>query len=207
MAAPHFSFMTDLDHAKRVARRAAFVAREGLSPSLGADLARHVLDHVPLPAASVVAGVWPMPGEIDLRPLMRTLHVHGHRIVLPETPPRGHPLLFRLWFPGAAMQAGRFGTVHPTGPLLAPDVVLVPLVAFDRQGMRLGYGGGYYDRTLAGLPGVLTVGCGFAAQEMPAVPCGAHDRKLDVIATERGVIDLRAPACPESPRADVRKSL
>jgi 5-formyltetrahydrofolate cyclo-ligase len=202
MAAPHFSSMTDLDHAKRAARRAALAAREGMAPSLGADLARHLLASVRLPAAAIVAGVWPMPGEIDLRPLMRTLHARGNRIVLPETPPRGHPLLFRQWFPGAPMQAGRFGTVHPTGPQLAPEVVLVPFVAFDQRGMRLGYGGGYYDRTLAELPGVLTIGCGFAAQEVPAVPCGVHDVRLDIIATERGIIDLRSGPPPGNAQAD-----
>ena len=91
-----------------------------------------------------VALVWPLAGECDLRPVMDTLHADGLAIALPETPPTGHPLAFRLWQPGCLMQPGRFGTFHPDGPPVLPDVIGVPLLAFDRRGMRLGYGGGYY---------------------------------------------------------------
>jgi 5-formyltetrahydrofolate cyclo-ligase len=139
----------------------------------------------------VIAGFWPLPGEIDLRPLLHALHALGRVVVLPVTPPRGRPLTFRVWAPGAPMAQGRFGTMHPDGPEAAPGLLLVPLLAFDRAGRRLGYGGGYYDRTLAALPGAVAVGCGFAALELDAVPAGPYDARLDMVATERGVIACR----------------
>ena len=89
------------------------------------------------------------------------------------------------------MIAERFGTLRPDGPEIVPDLLFVPLLAFDRRGRRLGYGGGYYDRTLAALPGAIAVGCAFAAQEMDEVPAGPHDIALDAVATEREVIDCR----------------
>lgn len=128
-----------------------------------------------------------MDGEIDIRPLLKQLHARGHPICLPETPPRGKPLIFRQWRPGSRMISERFGTLRPVGAVLVPDVLLVPLLAFDRHGHRLGYGGGYYDRTLALLPRVRTIGCAFAAQELDAVPVGEYDAPLDAVATEAGV--------------------
>ena len=103
-------------------------------------------------------------------------------------PKRGHPLSFRLWRPGDGFETERFGTVRPTGELRIPDFLLVPLLAFDRTGGRLGYGAGYYDRTLAGLPGRFTLGCAFAEQEVDSVPVGPYDRRLNAVATDRGVI-------------------
>ncbi len=135
-----------------------------------------------------MAGFWPLAREIDIRPLLTQLSDRGHVIVLPETPPRGRPLVFRCWTPGAPMRRERFGTVCPDGAVMQPDFLLVPLLAFDRAGRRLGYGGGYYDRTLAGLPGARAVGCAYAAQEVDAVPAGPQDVRLSAVATERGVI-------------------
>ncbi len=129
-----------------------------------------------------------MDGEIDIRPLLLTLHARGHPILLPVTPKRGNPLTFRLWQPGAPMIRERFGTFHPDGPEGTPDLLLVPLLAFDRAGHRLGYGGGFYDRTLASLPGRPAIGCAFAAQELDGVPSGEYDAPLTAVATERGVI-------------------
>jgi 5-formyltetrahydrofolate cyclo-ligase len=129
-----------------------------------------------------------MPGEIDIRPLLHALHARGHPVLLPETPPLGRPLIFRHWHPEAAMVRERFGTLRPDGAIAVPEVLFVPLVAFDRRGYRLGYGGGYYDRTLAALPGAIAIGCAFAAQELDAVPAEAHDVRLHAVATERGVI-------------------
>ena len=194
MAAPHN--IPDLMAAKRAARERArllrrdLAARDGGDPTAaGAALAAHVLRDCPPPPGAVVSGVWPLDGEIDLRPLMQALHARGHPIVLPVTPPKGEPLTFRCWRPGDALVREPFGTFRPTGEELQPAFLLVPLLAFDRRLNRLGYGGGYYDRTLARLPaGHFRLGCCFAAQEMDSVPVGPHDMALDAIATERGII-------------------
>ncbi len=87
----------------------------------------------------------------------------------------------------------RFGTVRPDGPMLEPDYLLVPLLAFDRTGHRLGYGGGFYDRTLAALSGAVAVGCGFSAQALDAVPVGDYDAPLHAVATETGVLLFERP--------------
>jgi 5-formyltetrahydrofolate cyclo-ligase len=144
-----------------------------------------------IPPNAVIGGFWPLAGEIDIRPLLAALHARGHIIGLPHTPPRGQPLTFHAWQPGDDLRPGRFGTCVAAGPPVTPDVLLVPLLAFDRRGQRLGYGGGYYDRTIAALPGVYTIGCAYAVQEIPAVPSGPTDMKLDKVATERGLIPLR----------------
>lgn len=177
-----------LQAAKKTARQLAKARREGCDPQLGVALARHVLSHRPPPPGAVVAGFLSMAGEINTMPLLRALHQRGHRIVLPETPPLGSPLIFRAWAPGDPLEKEKFGTLRPTGPELAPDVILVPLLAFDRAGHRLGYGGGYYDRTLPLFPRATLLGIAFAAQEMDFVPTGAYDTPLPAVATEHGII-------------------
>jgi 5-formyltetrahydrofolate cyclo-ligase len=162
--------------------------RSGCDPGWGLWLAGHVLGSGLIPPAASVAGFWPMAGEIDIRPLLLALLGRGHVVLLPETPPRGHPLVFRHWRPGVTMLRGPFGTVHPHGPPGTPTLLLVPLLAFDARCNRLGYGGGYYDRTIAALPGVRSIGCAFAAQQVDEVPVLPHDARLDAVATERGVI-------------------
>jgi len=201
--APHLtlfvpSFMPDavqaaaLIEAKRAARRQAKAARAACDPAMsaarGAALAEIVLRDAPPPAGAAIAGFWPIGSEIDIRPLLLALHARGHPVALPVTPPRGQPLRFRLWQPGATLRQEGFGTFAPEGAEITPDWLLVPLLAFDRAGNRLGYGGGYYDRTLATLPGRFALGCGYAAQEWPVVPAGSHDMRLDAVATEDEVI-------------------
>ena len=166
------------------------MVRQGLNPALGVALGGRLLAEMAPPAGVRVAGFWPMGTEIDIRPLLATLDARGHEVLLPETPSRGNPLIFRRWRPGMAMLAERFGTMRPTGDIMTPDWVLVPLLAFDRAGRRLGYGGGYYDRTLAGLPGVVTIGCAWAAQEIVEVPAGPLDVTLHAIATERELVRI-----------------
>lgn len=187
MAAPHSP--DELKLAKRQAREMARAVRASCDPALGERLGEHFLAEFQLPPASVVAGFWPLPSEVDIRPLLTALHGRGHRVVLPVTPPKGLPLTFLPWRPGAELIPGRFGTSAPAGGIEAtPTIVLVPLLAFDRAGRRLGYGGGYYDRTLAALPGAPAVGCAFAAQEVDAVPAGDYDARLQAVATENGLI-------------------
>ncbi len=174
-----------LAEAKAQLRERALRIRAACDPALGTELARHVLADCPPPPGAVVGGYWPMGDEIDIRPLLYALAERGFVICLPETPPRGKPLLFKKWEPGTEMVPGRFGTEYPAGEILRPDFVLVPLLAFDARGNRLGYGGGYYDRTLAALPGAFRLGCAFAAQEVAEVPVGELDLNLDAIATEK----------------------
>jgi 5-formyltetrahydrofolate cyclo-ligase len=171
-----------------MARRARAQA-EGTGPALAA----HVLRDAPPPPGAVVAGFWPMGHEIDIRPLMRALAARGHSLCLPRTPKRGSPLDFRAFAFGDAMAKGPFGTLQPPedAPPVVPGWLIVPLLAFDRAGRRLGYGGGYYDRTLAGLPGARTLGVAFACQEMDVVPSGPRDAPLDAVATEAGVLRFR----------------
>ncbi len=169
---------------KAEARKAALQLRAGGGPALGARLAEHVLRDCPPPPGAIVGGFWPLEGEIDIRPLLHALRARGHEIALPETPAMGNPLIFRTWLPGAPLIAGRFRTQHPAGSIVVPEFILVPLLAFDAQGNRLGYGGGYYDRTLAELPNAYRLGCAFAAQEISHVPVEANDLKLHAIATE-----------------------
>ncbi len=178
-----------LRDAKAALRRAAIAARKTRDPLLSLHLADHVLAGAAPPPGAVVAGFAPIGTEIDPRPLLGALQRLGHVLVLPVTPPRGKPLRFRRWTFGAPLAPGVMGTRHPAiGPWIDPDWLLVPLLAFDRAGNRLGYGGGFYDRTLAALPAATAIGVGFAAQEVPAVPTGPNDRRLALVATETGLI-------------------
>ncbi|WP_439550802.1 5-formyltetrahydrofolate cyclo-ligase [Falsiroseomonas sp.] len=175
---------------KAEARKAALARRLGQDAlTCGEALAAHLMRDLPPPPGAIVAGFWPMGPEIDIRPLLHALHERGHAIALPVTPKRGQPLHFRQWRPDDALARGPMGTSQP-GPdaaALVPDWLLVPLLAFDRAGRRLGYGGGYYDRTLAALPGATAIGTAFACQEVDEVPAGPEDAPLTAIVTERGV--------------------
>jgi 5-formyltetrahydrofolate cyclo-ligase len=145
-----------------------------------------------------------MREEIDPRPLLTTLAARGHPICLPTVPAARQALLFRQWRPGDALVAGAYGTEvpGPEAPALTPQVLIVPLLAFDEAGYRLGYGGGFYDRTLDGLRpqgAVLAIGAAYAGQACEAVPHDDHDQKLDWIVTEhsaRRIVSAReAGAC------------
>jgi len=170
-------------------RAECLAARAGQDPvAAGEALTRLVLRDCPPPPGAVVSGFWPMDGEIDIRALLSALLARGHPVVLPVTPKRGLPLSFRLWRPGDPMVPERFGTLRPTGEERSPDFLLVPLLTFDRHGGRLGYGAGYYDRTLPLHAQSFTLGCAFAAQEVSEVPMGPRDVRLDAVATEFEVI-------------------
>lgn len=186
----------DIDAAKRdlraelAARRAALALAVRQQAALA--LARHLQAMAPPPGA-VIAGFWPMRTEIDPLPLLKAAARAGHVLALPVVVGRDRPLVFRRYVPGEALEAGPHATRHPgpAAPELRPAVVLVPLLGFDRAGHRLGYGGGYYDRTLAALRGtgpLLAVGLAYACQEVGDIPCGGLDQRLDMILTENEVI-------------------
>lgn len=169
------------------ARRQAFIA-QGTAKAASIEL----LARFP-PArfrGAVIGGFWPLAGEIDIRPLMGALSAQGHELALPCTPRAGNPLIFRGWQYGDKLKAGPYGTREPfsKAPQRAPDFVLVPLLAFNPLGERLGYGGGFYDRTLSELRGrgdVFACGAAFAAQEAPHIPTDEFDQRLDGILTEQ----------------------
>jgi 5-formyltetrahydrofolate cyclo-ligase len=179
-----------LQAAKVAVRKSARAHRATLfSPDAPKRLAEALLARHAPSAGAVIAGYWPLGEEMDPRPLMLALASRGHPLALPVTPPRGQQLTFRAWAPGEALRPGPMGTSEPAeGALVNPDWLLVPLLAFDRAGRRLGYGGGYYDRTLARLPGAKPIGIAYAGQEMTEVPAGPQDFRLPLIATEAGVI-------------------
>jgi 5-formyltetrahydrofolate cyclo-ligase len=160
--------------------------------SAGTQLRDRVLGAVAseLKQAHCVSAYYPVGSEIDPLPLYAALLARGLIGGLPVVAGKGKPLLFRRWRPGEALVPGVLGIGVPPNdaPEVEPDLLLVPLLAFDRRGYRLGYGGGFYDRTLEALRArgkVLAVGVGFAVQEVASVPSGPGDRRLDWLATER----------------------
>lgn len=178
--------------AKAWLRRVALARRkQAHHPARSAAACRHLLAHLAPECGRPAAGYMPIRSEADPLAAMAELARHGP-VGLPVIEGPGRPLVFHRWQPGCALIPGPFGTSVPAdAPPMAPEVVIVPLVAFDRAGNRLGYGGGYYDRTLAGLRArgpVRAVGLAYAAQEMPHLPTEPTDQALDAIVTEAGVI-------------------
>ena len=169
------------DHAGHAAHQVAEHFIVAFAPGLG------------FAPGTVVAGYWPLGSELDVRPLMNRLVAAGADLVLPVTRTADLPLEFRRWRPGDGLRKGAHGVMQPdpAAPVAIPTVLLVPLLAFDGDGWRLGYGAGYYDRTLAELrgrmpvPPVLAVGIAYAAQEVAALPHHGGDQRLDGVVTER----------------------
>jgi 5-formyltetrahydrofolate cyclo-ligase len=146
---------------------------------------------------AVVAGYSPIRSEIDPFPLMRTLAAHGVQLALPAITARGKSLVFRAWSPSDRLMLGSLGILEPSPAAaeLVPDVMLVPLAAFDRAGHRIGYGAGHYDVTLSHLrkgKAITAIGLAFAVQEIKAVPMQPHDVALDYVLTEKHVFDFRS---------------
>lgn len=140
-----------------------------------------------------IAGYFPVNGEIDVLPLLKELAAAGHPTCLPVTSP-SQPLTFRQWNPADPLIKGNYGISTPNASQqeVIPSVILVPLLAFDRAHHRLGYGAGYYDRSLGALRVAghrfLTVGVAFSCQELDVIPSEPHDEILDLIITEKGII-------------------
>jgi len=186
--------------AKSNLRRAMSAQRDALPPDVRSAAAEAIAARpfpFAVPAGTTVSGFMPMQSEINPLPLMKKLAVAGAQLALPVTGLRGQPLVMRAWTWGEPLASGVWGIREPRPEArpLDPDVLLVPLLAFDRAGARLGYGGGYYDLTLARLRShnpVIAVGVAYAVQEIDRVPTTARDALLDLVLTEREVIDLRS---------------
>lgn len=189
-----------IDNDKLAARKAAFARRKAAFEAKARAAAERAktlfLARVPWQNATAVSGYMPIRTELDVLPLMHHLATAGKRLCVPVITAKGERLRFREWSPDAPMTDGPFGARVPaSGDWLEPDLLIVPLVGFDRQGWRLGYGGGFYDRTLADLRAqrpTRAIAYAFAAQEMPQVPRDEFDQPMDGIVTEDEYI---APSC------------
>ena len=192
--------MADAPATEKSRLRAEAIARRDALPADQRQAAAEVIAarQFPLPIRTgmIVSGFMPLKSEINPLPLMRELAGQGARLALPAIAGRGQPLVMREWRWGEPLIAGVWGIrePQPQAPAVDPDIVLAPLLAFDRAGHRLGYGGGYYDLTIAQLRGrktIAAVGLAFAVQEVFTVPVTPRDASLDLVLTERGVIDFR----------------
>jgi 5-formyltetrahydrofolate cyclo-ligase len=181
-------------------RRAALQWRDAMDGEQRAAAAQAIARRglpIDISGASVVAGYSPIRSEIDPTALMHALAAQGARLALPVITARGQALHFRVWSPGDRLLPGPLGILEPSPAAseIVPDIVLVPLAAFDRAGHRIGYGAGHYDRTLAQLRKsrrLTAIGLAFAGQEVEAVPALAHDVALDFVVTEAWALDFRS---------------
>lgn len=182
--------MTELEAVKAAARKAAFqrrrVAHETAAPGAAGRLSEVLAGHRGVP----LSGYMPIRTEIDPLPAMEEAAAHGP-VCVPVIEGKGLPLKFSRWTPGGALREGPFGAMVPEADdFITPEIMIVPLVAYDRRGGRLGYGGGFYDRTLEGLRAagpVLAIGFAYAAQEAEDLPLEPTDQPLDMVVTEREV--------------------
>ncbi|RLJ59092.1 5-formyltetrahydrofolate cyclo-ligase [Litoreibacter meonggei] len=187
--------MDDLTQAKAAARKAAFARRkDAKSSDKDAAAVAHLLEVVLPYKGRALSGYLPIRTEIDPVPVMAAMAAWGP-VCVPVIKAKGQPLEFHRWEPGCKMVDGGFGTFVPaSAEVIVPEVLIVPLVAFDRKGGRLGYGGGFYDRTLEGLRAggnVTAIGYAFAAQEAKGLPLEQTDQPLDAIITDEGVLRMK----------------
>jgi 5-formyltetrahydrofolate cyclo-ligase len=194
---------TDIIDQKKALRARMKAWRAGLDAEAiarAADAAAaRGLDFLGPPAGAVVSGFASLPDEFRIWPLLRRVHRQGYRIALPVMQGKMKPLVFSAWVPGDAMDRGVWGIPEPKSdkPVLEPDILLVPLLAFDAHGGRLGYGGGFYDRTLAGLRAwkpIVAIGLAYDEQRVDAVPHLDYDQPLDWVLTPSGPIRCQEDA-------------
>jgi 5-formyltetrahydrofolate cyclo-ligase len=190
---------TSIESLKADIRRAAIARRDAL-PAADRAAAAAAIAARPLPVAvvpgAIVSGFSPLKSEINPVPLMRAFAAAGARLALPVVVGKGKPLTMRAWDFGEPLASGVWGIREPTpeAPEVFPDILIVPLLAFDRAGQRTGYGAGYYDMTIVRLRDikpVTAIGLAFAAQEIAHVPTTPRDAALDLVLTERETIDFR----------------
>ncbi|MBS1141517.1 MAG: 5-formyltetrahydrofolate cyclo-ligase [Proteobacteria bacterium] len=181
---------------RRALRREMVARRAALSDAEHAGLSARIVEQVlvALPTPRVFAFCWPIKHEPDVRAVVERWAVLGVQAALPVVVAEDTPLAFRLWTPETALEADRYGIPTPmNGDFVAPDLILLPLNGFDEAGYRLGYGGGYFDRTLATLvPRPLAVGVGFEVNRLESIRPESHDQRLDWIVTEAGAFRLGA---------------
>jgi 5-formyltetrahydrofolate cyclo-ligase len=187
------------EHLKAVLRRAALARRDALPPAQRIAAALAIAERglpVEVMPGNVVSGFSPLKSEVSPLPLLRRLADAGAGLALPVVAGRGQPLVMRAWAFGAPLVSGVWDIREPpaAAPEVFPDILIVPLLAFDRHGHRIGYGAGYYDMTIARLRAmkpVTAIGIAFAAQEIAAVPATPRDARLDLVLTEHEAIDFR----------------
>jgi 5-formyltetrahydrofolate cyclo-ligase len=177
--------------ARKHAAKIRKAAHEELRDEAPLMLASHRFPMLPTPTSKVVSAFFPYMSEIDTRPLLGKLAGEGWATCLPIVIALGQPLIFRRWAPGQPTTPGTWNIPQPTddAELVEPDVLLVPMMAFDNQGYRLGYGGGFYDRTLDMLRAkktITAIGVAYSAQEVDSVAHDSHDQVLDYVLTEKG---------------------
>jgi 5-formyltetrahydrofolate cyclo-ligase len=175
-------------------RRKAHAVRDAFWADRRAEASKaaaaHFFHDFSLSPGQMVAAYWPIRDELDVKPVLTKLMDDGQPVCLPVVVGDGLPLELRLWQPGAALYPSGFGTLAPDelAPVVEPDMILMPLLGFDKHGTRLGYGGGYYDRTLTRMTKrPRLVGFAFALQEFDHIPRDNHDVPLDAVVTENGV--------------------
>lgn len=192
--------MTPISSAKHALRGTLMDARDKMASDLGfaaaekaAELAVDYL--MPLAEGTVIALYWPVQNEIDCRLLLSDLERRGMVIALPVVVTPHSPLEFRRYSTGDGLERGVFNTRHPLpdAPKLVPDIMIIPALAFDRTGHRIGYGGGFYDRTIALYNKARAIGFAFSGQIIDYVPRTDHDRELEAIITDDGVIKINGP--------------
>lgn len=184
--------MSDMVAVKEAARKAGYMRRKAAHAAGGDAMAQaRLLEFLEPHAGQTISGYMPIRTEIDPVPVMTKMALSGF-LTVPVIEAAGLPLKFRQWTANSEMVAGPFGAKVPaTGGWLEPEVLIVPLIAFDRDGGRLGYGGGFYDRSLEVLRGrrpTIAVGFAYAEQECAGLPLEGTDQPLDVIVTERETI-------------------
>jgi len=188
-----------IDELKTKLRKTALTRRDAIPAAerqaAAGAIARRAFP-IPIKTGVVVSGYSPLNSEIDPLPLLRILAEAGARLALPVVAGRGQPLIMRSYAFGQPLNAGVWGILEPKddAPEVEPDILIVPLAAFDRKGNRIGYGAGYYDMTINWLrqrKPVVAVGIACAVQEVPEVPATPRDARLDLVLTERETIDCR----------------
>jgi 5-formyltetrahydrofolate cyclo-ligase len=188
-----------IDQLKSDLRKSVFARRDALPPAERQAAAQTIAARpfpLPISPGVIVSGFSPIRTEINPLPLLRRLAEAGAQLALPVVVGKGKPLIMRSYAFGQELNAAVWGIREPKDdvPEVEPDIMIVPLAAFDRRGNRIGHGAGYYDMTIHRLRSrkpVVTVGIAYAAQEVPQVPVTSRDERLDLVLTEREAIDFR----------------